>query len=84
MTVKELIEKLQAEDPDRLVVMQKDGSGNGYSPLSDWWPGAYEATTTRYGEAGEEALTPELEAKGYGEEDVLENGVPALFLCPVN
>ena len=41
MTVKELIEGLQSEDPDRLVICQKDPEGNGYSPLANWWTGAY-------------------------------------------
>jgi len=46
MTVKELIEQLKKEDPDRLVIMAKDPEGNGYSPLSDFWSGAYRAETT--------------------------------------
>jgi hypothetical protein len=32
MTVGELIANLQSLDPDRLVVLQKDGEGNGYRP----------------------------------------------------
>jgi hypothetical protein len=84
MTVKELIEKLQAEDPDRLVICQKDPEGNGYSPLEDWWSGAYRADSTWSGEAGMESLTDEDRLRGYSEEDVIEDGVPALFLVPVN
>lgn len=33
MTVKELIEELQELPPDAVVILQKDGEGNGYSPL---------------------------------------------------
>ena len=39
MKVKNLIELLQKEDPERLVVCQKDPEGNSYSPLSDMWSG---------------------------------------------
>ena len=34
MKVKELIEALAALPPDAEVILQKDGEGNGYSPLS--------------------------------------------------
>lgn len=84
MTIKELIEALQKEDPERLVVCQKDPEGNGYSPLSEWWTGAYRAETTWSGEAGLEKLTAEDEKSGYGQEDVIKDGVKALFLVPVN
>jgi len=33
-TVKELIEALSALPPDAQVILQKDGEGNGYSPLA--------------------------------------------------
>lgn len=84
MTVKELIEKLQAEDPDRLVICQKDPEGNGFSPLEEWWTGAYRADTTWSGDAGSEVLTDVLREQGYMEEDVITDGVPALMLVPVN
>lgn len=83
MTVRELIEQLSSVEPDRIVVMSKDAEGNGYSPLADWWGGSYKAETTWYGEAGLESLTPEMEAKGYGDGDVVR-GVPAIILQPVN
>jgi hypothetical protein len=35
MTVQELRDALEGLDGDVLVVMSKDGEGNGYSPLSD-------------------------------------------------
>jgi hypothetical protein len=83
MKVKELLELLKDEDPERIVVMAKDGEGNGYSPLSGVWSGAYQAETTWYGRAGAEQLTPELREQGYGEEDVCD-GDPAIILTPVN
>jgi hypothetical protein len=46
MTVKELIEELQKEDPSCLVVMAKDSEGNGYSPLRYYWRGAYRAESS--------------------------------------
>ena len=84
MTVKELIADLQQEDGDRLVVMASDGEGNKYSPLSAYDTGAYTPESTWSGEVGLEKLTPELEKQGYSEEDVAEDGVPALILYPVN
>lgn len=84
MKVKKLIELLQKEDPNRIVICQKDPEGNGFSPLSDIWNGAYRAETTWYGEAGLEKFTEEDRKMGYTEEDILEDGKPALFLVPVN
>ena len=33
MKIKELIKLLQKENPESLVILQKDSEGNGYSPL---------------------------------------------------
>ncbi|MGL4999425.1 MAG: hypothetical protein ACRC5T_10695 [Cetobacterium sp.] len=35
ITVQELIERLSDLPPEFLVVMSKDGEGNGFSPLAD-------------------------------------------------
>ncbi len=83
MKVSELIELLKEEDQNRIVIMQADGEGNGYSPLADFYTGSYLADSTWSGEVGLEELTSELEEEGYSEEDVLE-GEKALILCPVN
>ena len=83
MKVRELIEMLQREDPDRIVIMAKDSEGNSYSPLSSAWTGAYAAETTWYGDVGLEVLTDEDRADGFDDEDILD-GEPALILCPVN
>lgn len=84
MKVKELIEILQQEDPERLVILSKDAEGNNYSPLADCSTSAYEAECTWSGYIGLEELTPELIKEGYTEEDVLEDGKPCLVLWPVN
>lgn len=84
MTVKELIQLLQKEDPDALVVLQKDGEGNGFSPLADLWDAAYREDTTWSGGVGIKELTDAHARGGYTEEDVLEGAVDALILCPVN
>jgi len=82
MTVKELIDKLKKEDPDRIVVMSKDSEGNSYSPLHSFWTGAYKAETTWRGEVGLEELTNEDIEQGYDEEDVLD-GDKALIFSPI-
>jgi hypothetical protein len=84
MTVEELIAELTKEDPASVVVMAKDSEGNSYSPLSDYWAGVYRADSTYSGDVGYGELTPELEKAGYGEDDIIEDGVPAVILCPTN
>ena len=84
MKVKNLIEQLQHEDPEALVVMAKDSEGNGYSPLSDYWVGAYRPESTYSGEVGYSELTSELKEAGYGEDDIITDGEKAVILCPTN
>lgn len=84
MKVRELIELLQQEDPEREVILSRDAEGNGYSPCDgEFGTGAYRPTTAWSGEYGIEALTDVLEAGGYTDEDVVE-GIPALVLYPMN
>lgn len=83
-TVRQLIEQLQKEDPDRVVINQKDAEGNGYSPFCTIATCAYKAETTWYGEVGLEYLTDELVKAGYTKDDVMNDGVPALLLIPTN
>ena len=76
MKVRELIEELQAVDPDMLVVLQEDAEGNGYSPLAGAEPAYYVATSTWSGDV-------------YGQEDIdsgeaPDGGQTALILWPVN
>lgn len=85
MKVKELIELLQQEDGEKEVIMSKDGEGNTFSPLADFGnTNTYVADSTWSGEMGFSELTPELIKDGYGEEDILTDGVPALVLYPNN
>lgn len=84
MKVRKLIELLQTQDPDREVILSKDGEGNSYSPACDFSTGAYAAETTWCGSYGLEELTEELEKQGYLDEDVIEDGVPCLVLWPIN
>ena len=84
MKVSELIEQLKAIDPNRIVILSKDVEGNGYSPLDDLWSGAYRANSTYSGDVGFESLTEEDRSRGYGDGDVIDDGEPAVILCPVN
>lgn len=84
MTVQELIAALQTHDPDALVVCQADPEGNSYSPLEGVEVDGYEADSTYYGERFLLELTPELEQRGYSEDDVSATAVKAVFLVPVN
>jgi hypothetical protein len=89
MTVRELSTILASMDPDRVVILQKDGEGNGYSPLAAKGvhdDSVYIAETTWRGEVKYAQLTAELEASGYGEEDCAEpgEGVPCVVLVPIS
>ena len=84
MKVSEWIAELQKLDGDRVVIMATDAEGNGYSPLSGMWVGAYRPDTTWSGKVGFESLTDEDRLLGYTEEDVIEDGQPAVILCPAN
>lgn len=84
MTKKELIDIIQEYPDDTPIIIQKDPEGNGFYPLSDYWFGSYKPIKPWYGDAGLLTLTPELKDQGYTEEDVLEEGKPAIFLVPIN
>ena len=86
MKVSELVALLQKEDQDDLVIMSKDGEGNGFSPLSDINKCQYLADSTWSGETSLRELTPELRKDGYSEEDVLDDpdAVQAITLWPIN
>lgn len=84
MKVKDLIELLKQEDPEALVICQRDPEGNGYSPLSSLYEFGYVAENTWSGYAKLRELTPELIEEGFTEEDVDEDSEKAVFLVPVN
>lgn len=79
ITVKELIELLKKEDPDRVVIMSIDPEGNGFGYLHELATCAWDPENR---EVGLEELTPELKKAGYSEEDVFEGGQKALCLWP--
>lgn len=85
MTKDELIKFLIELDVpgDTLIILQKDGEGNGYSPLSGLDKCMYEAESKW---AGQAYLTDEqVDASDYDEEDKApESAVPAIVLWPVN
>jgi hypothetical protein len=85
-TVGELISTLKEFDQDRVVIIARDSEGNGYSPFSCATGNndAYRPETTWFGYAGIEHLTPELTSHGYSDEDVIEDGIPCVVLCPIN
>lgn len=73
MTVKQLIKKLESLPSNSLVILQKDGEGNGYSPLSGLGTAVYRPDSTWSGERVD------------GEDYEREPGdVAAVVLCPVN
>ncbi len=84
MTIKALIKLLQAEDPNRIVIMASDSEGNSHSPLDGLSTCAYRAETTWSGQTGLEKLTSQDRKDGYTEDDLLEGGKPALILHPTN
>lgn len=84
MIVKDLIKLLEKEDPNALVVIQKDPEGNYYSPLNMIDGGFYSAYSIFNGYSCLKELTPEARSLGFSEEDVDENAVSALFLVPNN
>jgi hypothetical protein len=49
-TVKDALEFLQGADPERVLVMSKDGEGNTYSPLSSITETRYKPENTWSGE----------------------------------
>lgn len=79
MTVKELKDLLLDVDEDRVVILSMDSEGNSYSPMSK----SYGLNMYKDNEIGLEELTPRLEAMGYSDEDVLEEGEPSVVFYPV-
>ena len=80
MKVKELLSVLKDADPEALVILSSDAEGNQYheaysfSHLYNFAPG--------HDYIGLRKLTKELQIQGYGEEDVLLDGVPCVVLWP--
>lgn len=87
MTLDDLRAQLQAVahlPGETLVVLAKDGEGNGFSPLTEVEPALYAAGTTW---SGERHLTNEQRQAAMDPDEYREapdDAVPALFLWPVN
>ena len=61
MKVKELKKLLEEVDDNRIIILQKDGEGNGFSPLEGLDDEvAYRAECTWSGDIGYQKMTPEL------------------------
>lgn len=83
MKVRELIKFLKGFDKEAIVIMSQDSEGNGFSPLNELTAMAYTANNSWSGEVGLTELTPELEANGYSEDDVVV-GEACVVLWPMN
>lgn len=81
MKVKDLIDTLKKSDPEALVVMSADSEGNGYLELRVVNFNSYNFDE-RNAEIGLRELTPEYIKEGYTEEDLREDGIPAVVLWP--
>ena len=79
MTVGGLKTALEAFPDDTIVVMAKDGEGNGFSPLYEGTLERYEAESTW---SGEVLYTNDQDDDVDGSES--EDGVPAVILWPTN
>jgi len=81
MKVSELITRLQAvENKDRVVVLSRDCEGNGYSELYSMADD--QQFSASEGEIGMKKLTDAAREAGFGEEDVMAHGEPAVVLWP--
>jgi hypothetical protein len=83
MTVAELIVELQKMDQYRLVILQKDSGGNGYSPLYGLTQNAaYVSESSWSGEVKLQTLPQEKDSP-YTEEDLAPtNALPCVVLYP--
>lgn len=80
MTVGELISELQKMNPKRVVVVSSDSEGNSFNELICVEENSrYDA---KHRNVGIESLTDTLISEGYTEEDLMQDGVPAVVLFP--
>ena len=81
-TVKDLLKELKAMDQDRIVVLQRDPEGNGYSPCKGADDNA--AYNEREGGAGKQELLPIDLERGFDENDLAcNNSIPCVILFPM-
>ncbi len=87
MKLKELKEIIKNMDDESIVILQKDGEGNGYSPLEGVDDSSnYRADSTWSGKVGYKYLTRELREQGYSDGDIVsgDGAEPAIIFYPVN
>jgi len=69
MLVKELKEQLNNYNDEHIIILQLDGEGEDYAPLSTIWTGIYVPETEYYGEI-------------INDEDIIKGGDNCIILCP--
>lgn len=85
MKVKELIKFLLECDPSAEVILQKDGEGNGYSPLADAdHQVIYVPETTWYGSVYSTQWTADAAGMDEAEWQAFLKKKRCVVLCPTN
>lgn len=88
LTIGKLKKLIKNMDDDLVLICQKDGEGNGYSPLAglDDDNNLYLADSTYSGVVGPAKLTKALKDRGFTEEDLesAAGGIPCAVLYPIN
>lgn len=87
MNVKELRQLLEDVPDDMLVIVQKDGEGNGYSPLDSVYTenNSYVSESSYGGEVKLTKLTSYMKDCGFTKQDVApKDAEPCIVLIPVN
>lgn len=67
ITAKKLRKMLENFNDDDIIILARDGEGNGYAPLAEWSLSKYSPSC---GDASIRELTPELIEQGWTSEDV--------------
>lgn len=86
MKVKDLIKQLQKCDPEKIVILQKDSEGNGYSPLEGIDNDSiYEEESTYSGDVWSKSWSADDAAMGEKEWEDCKKDLPdCVVLYPVN
>lgn len=82
MKIKDLIVLLQKEDPERKIILSSDAEGNRFRALASVETVAWDPDNREIGIEPAD-LTYEARKLGFTEEDVMEDGVPAIVFYPV-
>lgn len=86
MIVSELINELKKLDQNKIVILQKDGEGNGYSPLSGSDEGSiYEAVSTYSGDVFSTSWSADDACMSPDEWEAFKKVMPGcVVLYPIN